>query len=246
MRPTVCLNPEMSLSMFPRLKEQEADPAPYGAGQQLAVAPQSTNIVPVDHQVSRAARRSAAGHRSGVLWFTGLSASGKTTLALGLEQRLFARGYLVYVLDGDNLRKGLNSDLGFKPEDRAENIRRAGEVAALFADAGFIVITSFISPYRTERERARMAAGEAFHEIYVAADLATCERRDPKGLYRRARSGAISDFTGISAPYEPPEAAELIVDTARLSVEESLDRLTAYVDTHFARLRPRPGAVPSD
>ena len=204
----------------------------------------STNIVPVAHKVSRAERHAAAGHGSGVLWFTGLSASGKTTLALGLEQRLFERGYLVYVLDGDNIRKGLNSDLGFTPDDRAENIRRIGELAALFADAGFIVITSFISPYRTERERARMAAGEAFHEIYVAADLATCERRDPKGLYRKARAGTISDFTGISAPYEPPEAAELIVDTAKLSVEDCLDRLMAYVDTHFARIRRRPGAAP--
>jgi bifunctional enzyme CysN/CysC len=195
--------------------------------------------------VSRDARRDATGHRSGVLWFTGLSASGKTTLALGLEQRLFERGYQVYVLDGDNIRKGLNSDLGFTPDDRAENIRRIGEVAALFADAGFIVITSFISPYRAERERARMAAGEAFHEIYVAADLATCERRDPKGLYRKARAGTITDFTGISAPYEPPEAAELIIDTAKLSVEESLDRLQAYVETYFRRCRRQPDAAPS-
>ena len=199
----------------------------------------STNIVPVDHKVSRADRHATAGHDSGVLWFTGLSASGKTTLALALEQRLFERGYLVYVLDGDNIRTGLNADLGFSPEDRAENIRRIGEVAALFADAGFIVITSFISPYRAERERARLAAGEAFHEIYIAADLGTCERRDPKGLYRKARAGAIADFTGISAPYEPPEAAELILDTAKLSVEACLDRLLEYVESRFARTRRR-------
>ena len=199
----------------------------------------STNIVPVDHKVSRADRHTAAGHRSGVLWFTGLSAAGKTTLALALEQQLFQSGYQVYVLDGDNVRNGLNADLGFTADDRAENIRRVGEVAALFADAGFIVITAFISPYRAEREQARLAVGEAFHEIYIAADLATCEQRDPKGLYRKARTGAITDFTGISAPYEPPEAAELIVDTAKLSVEQSLARLLDYVEMYFVRDRHR-------
>jgi bifunctional enzyme CysN/CysC len=199
----------------------------------------STNIVPVDHKVTRANRHAVAGHRSGVLWFTGLSAAGKTTLALALEQRLFESGYLVYVLDGDNVRNGLNADLGFSAEDRAENIRRVGELAALFADAGFIVITAFISPYRAERERARLAVGEAFHEIYIAADLATCERRDPKGLYSRARAGTIDNFTGISAPYEAPEAAELIVDTAKLSVEKSLARLVEYVEKYFVRVSRR-------
>ena len=140
-----------------------------------------------------------------MLWFTGLSGAGKSTLALALERELFAKGYQVYVLDGDNIRTGLNANLGFSPEDRAENIRRVGEVAALFADAGFIVISSFISPYRSDRERARAAAKDAFHEIYVKASLAACEERDPKGLYKRARTGEIAEFTGISSPYEPPE-----------------------------------------
>jgi bifunctional enzyme CysN/CysC len=207
--------------------------------QRAVMITRATNIVPVDHTVSRADRRAAAGHDSGVLWFTGLSGAGKTTLALALEQRLFERGYLVYVLDGDNVRNGLNADLGFSPGDRAENIRRIGEVAALFADAGFIVITSFISPYRAERERARFAVGDSFHEIYIAADLATCERRDPKGLYRKARAGAIENFTGISAPYEPPEAAELVLDTTKAPVEHCLARLIDYIDTRFALTRRR-------
>ena len=142
-----------------------------------------------------------------MLWFTGLSGTGKSTLALALERELFAKGYQVYVLDGDNIRAGLNANLGFSPEDRAENIRRVGEVASLFADAGFIVISSFISPYRSDRERARAAAKDAFHEIYVKASLEACEGRDPKGLYKRARKGEIPEFTGISSPYEAPDHA---------------------------------------
>jgi bifunctional enzyme CysN/CysC len=148
-----------------------------------------------------------------VLWLTGLSGAGKSTLAIRVERELFHRGYAVYALDGDNVRLGLNADLGFSPNQRTENIRRVGEVAALFADAGLICITSFISPYQTDRDRARAAARQRFHEIYVKADLTVCEARDPKGLYRRARSGEIGDFTGISSPYEPPSAAELTVET---------------------------------
>jgi len=151
---------------------------------------------------------------------------------------LVARGVLAYVLDGDNVRNGLCSDLGFSPEDRAENIRRIGEVAALFADAGLITITSFISPYRADRRRARAAAKDAFHEIYIHADLDTCEKRDPKGLYKKARSGEIAEFTGVSAPYEAPEAAELTVDTDRLSVEESVARIIVYVEKNFVIMRP--------
>ena len=132
-------------------------------------------------------------HRSGVLWLTGLSGAGKSTLAFGLGERLFKRGYQVYVLDGDNVRAGLNSDLGFSHADRVENIRRVGEMAALFEDAGMICISAFISPYRYDRETARRAA-RRFHEVYVKADLATCERRDPKGLYRRARAGEIQEL----------------------------------------------------
>jgi len=137
------------------------------------------------------------------------------------------------VLDGDNVRRGLNSNLGFSADDRAENIRRVGEVAALFADAGFICITAFISPYQSDRERARRAAEGKFHEIYVRASLAVCERRDPKGLYRRARTGEIKDFTGVSAPYEPPAEPELTVDTSSRGVEECVAEIMAYVERVF-------------
>jgi bifunctional enzyme CysN/CysC len=197
------------------------------------VTVKSTNITAVGHGVTREARSARNGHRGGVLWFTGLSGSGKSTLALALERELFAKGYNVYVLDGDNVRGGLNANLGFSPEDRAENIRRVGEVAALFADAGFLVISSFISPYRSDRERARAAAPDAFHEVYVRASLEACEGRDPKGLYRRARKGEIADFTGISSPYEPPEAPDLVVPTDELPVEECLALLTRYVGSRF-------------
>ena len=193
----------------------------------------STNISVVEHRVTGEERWQANGHRGGVLWLTGLSGSGKTTLAFELEQRLFGRGCQVFVLDGDNVRRGLSGDLGFSPADRAENIRRIGEVAALFAETGIIVITAFISPYRHDRELARRAATGAFHEVYLEAGLAVCEGRDPKGLYARARRGEISDFTGVSAPYEAPERPELAIDTGTLSVEESLDVLLDYVDRHF-------------
>jgi bifunctional enzyme CysN/CysC len=202
--------------------------------QRELVTVRATNITAVGHAVTREARAARNGHTGGVLWFTGLSGAGKSTLALALERELFAKGYLTYVLDGDNIRGGLNANLGFSPEDRAENIRRVGEVAALFADAGFLVISSFISPYRSDRERARAAAkGGSFHEIYVKAPLAVCESRDPKGLYRRARSGEIKEFTGISSPYEPPEAAELVVPTDELEIEECLALLTRYVGERF-------------
>jgi bifunctional enzyme CysN/CysC len=158
---------------------------------------------------------------------------------------LFRRGYSVYVLDGDNVRQGLNANLGFSPEDRAENIRRIGEVAALFADAGLITITSFISPYRADRRRARAAAKDAFHEIYIHADLDTCEKRDPKGLYKKARSGEIAEFTGVSAPYEAPDAAELTVDTDRLSVEESVARIIGYVEKNFVITRQMAPGTPA-
>jgi bifunctional enzyme CysN/CysC len=193
------------------------------------------NLTPVAHKVTQAARAARFGHKGGVLWFTGLSGAGKSTLAMAMEQHLFRRGYAVYVLDGDNIRSGLNANLGFAPEDRVENIRRVGEVAALFADAGFLCITAFISPYRADRARARAATPPgAFHEIYVSADLATCEQRDPKGLYRRARAGEIRDFTGISAPYEPPEAPALVVDTASQPLERSIELVLDYVAQNFA------------
>ena len=201
--------------------------------QRRLVTVKSTNITAVGHAVTRDARAARNGHRGGVLWFTGLSGAGKSTLALALERELFAKGYQVYVLDGDNIRSGLNANLGFSPEDRAENIRRVGEVAALFADAGFLVISSFISPYRSDRERAREAAKDAFHEIYVKASLEACETRDPKGLYRRARTGEIPEFTGITSPYEPPEAPELVVPTDELPVEDCLALLLKYIEGKF-------------
>jgi bifunctional enzyme CysN/CysC len=201
--------------------------------QRAAVTVRATNVQAIGHAVSRAARAARNGHQGGVLWLTGLSGAGKSTLALALEQALFARGWQVYVLDGDNMRTGLNADLGFSPEDRAENIRRVGEVSALFADAGFVVISSFISPYRADRERARQAAGEAFREIWIKADLATCEARDPKGLYEKARRGLIRGFTGIDSPYEPPESPDLVVATDALGVEEALAMLVGFVEREF-------------
>ncbi|MGP1394946.1 MAG: adenylyl-sulfate kinase [Inquilinaceae bacterium] len=190
----------------------------------------STNLTEVDHLLSPAARSWRNGHRGAVIWLTGLSGSGKSTLAMRVEQRLFNKGFQTYVLDGDNVRRGLNADLGFAPNDRAENIRRVGEVAALFADAGLIAITAFISPYRADRRRAREAAGDAFHEIHVRADVEACEKRDPKGLYKKARAGQIANFTGISAPYEAPERAELVVDTENQTVEQSVDSIIDYIE----------------
>lgn len=194
----------------------------------------SSNITAVAHRVTAQQRWGENGHKGGVLWFTGLSGSGKTTLALELEQRLFAKGFQVYVLDGDNVRHGLSSDLGFSPEDRAENIRRIGEVAALFAEAGTIVISAFISPYRVDRQMARNAAGDGFHEVYLSADLEACEARDPKGLYKKAHRGEIPDFTGISAPYETPQNAQMTIDTGAVSVEKSISLLMEYIDEVFA------------
>ncbi len=201
--------------------------------QRQVLTQKATNITAVEHGVSRKVRAQRSGHAGGVLWMTGLSGSGKSTLSVELERQLFARGYHVVVLDGDNLRYGLNANLGFSPEDRSENIRRAGEVAALFAETGFIVVTAFISPYREDRARARAAAKENFHEIYISADLQVCEERDPKGLYVKARAGEISDFTGVSAPYEPPEKTEFEVDTGKLSVEDSVEALVNYVSVRF-------------
>ncbi len=193
----------------------------------------SSNITAVESRVTLQDRIKRSGHSGGVLWFTGLSGSGKSTLATELERRLFNIGYNVYVLDGDNVRHGLSSNLGFSPEDRTENIRRIGEVASLFTSAGFIVITAFISPYREDRERARAAASEDFHEVHVKADLSLCESRDPKGLYEKARRGEIPDFTGISAPYEAPQSPEFTIDTGKLDVEKSVTALAEYVAANF-------------
>ncbi|MEQ8586191.1 MAG: adenylyl-sulfate kinase [Thalassobaculaceae bacterium] len=197
--------------------------------------PTSQNITAVETRVTTDARWAANGHRSGVLWLTGLSGAGKSTLALELEQALFRKGWQVYVLDGDNIRFGLSADLGFAPEDREENIRRVGEVAALFARAGVLVITAFISPYRSDRDRARAVAPDLFHEVYVNAGLEVCEERDPKGLYKKARKGEILEFTGISAPYEAPETPEVEVDTGTLTLSQSVEQLLGYVEANFAK-----------
>jgi len=198
-------------------------------------AVKSENIVAVDYQITQQQRMLMNGHRGGVLWFTGLSGSGKTTLAKELQMRLFAKGYQVYVLDGDNVRRGLCSDLGFSQQDRQENIRRIGEVASLFADAGFMVITAFISPYAEDRRRARSMAEHYFNTIYIKADVETCEKRDVKGLYKKARAGEIKEFTGISAPYEIPEQPDLVIDTQQHDIENCISQLMAYVDEHFVK-----------
>jgi len=188
----------------------------------------SENIFWSESEITAARRASRNGHRGAVVWLTGLSGAGKSTIARALENELFQRAMNTYVLDGDNLRHGLNSNLGFAPEDRAENIRRVSEVAKLMADAGTVVITSFISPYRIDRRLAReiaLQAGAEFVEIFVNAPLAVCEERDPKGLYQKARAGQLKGFTGIDAPYEPPEDPEIVVHTHEQSVTESVDRI---------------------
>ena len=193
----------------------------------------SSNLVTVKRRVAVEERWTANKHKGGILWFTGLPGSGKSTLAIELESHLFQEGIQVYVLDGDNIRQGLSSDLGFSPADRTENIRRIGEVGALFADAGFIVITAFISPYRKDRELARKVGGGFFNEIYIKADINTCDKRDPKGHYQLARTGKIPEFTGVSAPYEKPNDPELIVDTKTQSVEECTKYLINFISNKF-------------
>ncbi|GAC1618785.1 MAG: adenylyl-sulfate kinase [Vulcanimicrobiaceae bacterium] len=195
----------------------------------LTALENADNVVPVGHLLDRDARARRTGHRGTVVWLTGLPAAGKSTIAMELERRLFERGMQTYVLDGDNLRTGLCADLGFGPSDRSENIRRVAEVASLFADAGTIAIAAFISPARADRERARGIVGDAFAEVYVRADAAACERRDPKGHYRKARAGEFPGFTGLSGDYEVPESPDLILDTETLSVDDAVTHLEAFV-----------------
>lgn len=176
--------------------------------------------------VRRSDRERLLGQRGCVVWLTGLSGSGKSTLSRALERRLIDAGRLCYVLDGDVIRTGLCADLGFSPEHRQENIRRIGQVAALFADAGVVAIAAFISPYREDREVARrVASAERFVEVYLDISVAQCEARDPKGLYRKARAGELPGFTGVDAPYEVPEAPDVSLETATLSVLECVERL---------------------
>ena len=211
--------------------------------QRRETAPKAANLFSVSHRVSAEDRARLNGHRGGILWFTGLSGSGKSTLAVELERQLHAKGYQTFLLDGDNVRQGLCADLGFAPQDRTENIRRVGEVSALFAEAGMIVVSAFISPYRVDRDRIRSAHGALFHEVYINAPLHVCESRDVKGLYKKARAGQVKEFTGISAPYEEPLAPELVVPTGEWSAERCLAALMEYVERRLAYRPARLQAV---
>ena len=194
----------------------------------------ATNVHWHEGDITREHRGKLLGHKGATLWFTGLSGSGKSTIAVELEGTLSEMGVLSYRLDGDNVRMGINKNLGFSAEDRAENIRRIGEVAKLFADTGVVTLSSFISPYRQDRDDARKLheeAGMEFIEIFVDCSLEAAESRDPKGLYKKARAGDIPDFTGIGSPYEPPENAELRVDTERLEPDESADLVVRWLET---------------
>ncbi|HQR11558.1 MAG TPA: adenylyl-sulfate kinase [Casimicrobiaceae bacterium] len=198
--------------------------------QRRALPAANRNVVAVDHYITAEERGARAGHVGAVVWLTGLSGAGKSTLAMALERALFDRGWAAYTIDGDNVRRGLNADLGFSPGDRQENIRRVGEVAALFADAGLVCITAFISPFDDDRARARAAAGSRrFFEVYVKSELATCEARDPKGLYGKARRGEIRGFTGIDSPYEAPAAPDLVIDTQHLDQAACIAQLVEFV-----------------
>jgi adenylylsulfate kinase len=195
--------------------------------------PKSKNIFWEHGNVSREDRERVNAHRGATIWFTGLSGSGKSTLARLMESALFARRCQTYVLDGDNVRHGLNRDLGFSPEDRTENIRRIGEVARLFTENGSIVLTAFISPYRADRDMVRgLMRATDFIEVHVDCALDVCEQRDPKGLYRKARAGEILEFTGISAPYEKPLSAEITLHTDGNTPEECIDQLIDYLEAH--------------
>jgi adenylylsulfate kinase len=189
----------------------------------------SSNTVWHHATVTRERRAQLNNHKSVLLWFTGLSGAGKSTLAHALEESLYQMGYHTFVLDGDNVRHGLCGDLGFSNEDRVENIRRISEVAKLFVEAGVIVLTAFISPFRADRAKARNLVGADFFEIYCQCPLGVCEERDVKGLYRRARSGEIKEFTGISSPYEEPDQPELVVETSGRSVEECVEQILNYL-----------------
>ena len=206
--------------------------------------PKATNLVWHSHTVSRAERSEQKGQRPCIIWLTGLSGAGKSTLANELECALLRMGHHSYLLDGDNVRHGLNKDLGFSPSDRVENIRRIGEVAKLFVDSGQIAITAFISPYKADRQMVRqLVAADEFVEIYVKTSLDTCEQRDPKGLYAKARAGLIKDFTGIDSPYEAPENPELVIDTDALALEAGVHTVLHYLqDT--GRIRSERTVLP--
>ncbi|MCL4104766.1 UNVERIFIED_CONTAM: hypothetical protein GTU68_034205 [Idotea baltica] len=192
---------------------------------------EATNVTWHEHNVSSEERQKLNGHKGAVLWFTGLSGCGKSTISNAVDRLLHDRGIHTYVLDGDNIRLGLNKNLGFAPEDRKENIRRIGEVARLFCESGTIVLSSFISPYKEDRDRVREISGEGkFIEVFVDASLETCEARDPKGLYKKARAGEIKEFTGVNAPYEAPENCELHLDSNSKGIEELANEVIAHLD----------------
>ena len=193
---------------------------------------EATNITWHQATIDCTAREQLLNQKGCVIWFTGLSGSGKSTLANEVASALHQNQHLTYVLDGDNIRHGLNKNLGFSPEDREENIRRIGEVANLFADAGVITATAFISPYRADREKVRsLLESGRFIEVYVACPVEECEKRDPKGLYKKARAGEIKGFTGIDAPYEAPEEPEIIIDTSVLNLEDSVRKIIGYLQS---------------
>jgi len=191
--------------------------------------PKSRNIRWQSMVIDGERRAQLKGQRPCLIWLTGLSGSGKSTLADALEHRLHEAGRHTYLLDGDNLRHGLNRDLGFSAEDRSENIRRVGEVGALMVDAGLIVIAAFISPFRQDRDMVRGLLSDRFIEVHVSTPLNVCEERDPKGLYRKARAGELKEFTGVDSPFETPLAAELTIDTSTLTVDEAVDRICDYL-----------------
>jgi adenylyl-sulfate kinase len=204
------------------------------ASEEAATRVASANITRAIGHVSCEQRHARNRHKGAVVWFTGLPGSGKSTLAVALERELFDRGWQVFVLDGDNIRFGLSADLGFSVADRAENIRRVAEVARLLAECGVIAIAAFISPYRSDRMAARRilrreGSTTPFAEVYLCTPLDVCEARDPKGLYARARAGEIEEFTGVSAPFEPPARAELVIDTSVVGVEEAVDRVVEHL-----------------
>ena len=183
-------------------------------------------------RITKIDRERLNGHRSFILWFTGFSGSGKSTVAHRLEEQLFKNGVRTYVLDGDNIRTGLNRDLGFSAQDREENIRRIGEVAKLFVDAGIVVLTAFISPYKKDRAIVRNLVGvDEFVEIYVRCPLEICEQRDVKGLYRKARLGMVKQFTGIDHPYEEPEIPEIVIETDKMNIEQCVEEILKFLET---------------
>jgi adenylylsulfate kinase len=191
----------------------------------------STNVIWHHGEIDREDREKLGGHKGAVLWFTGLSGSGKSTLADAVEAALYKRGCRTYVLDGDNIRHGLNSNLGFSDDDRRENIRRIGEVTRLFCDAGLITLTAFISPFQSDRDAVRALNGDRFIEVFVNTPLEVCEQRDPKGLYKKARAGEIPEFTGISSPYEAPETPDIDVLTTEQSLEDSVGQVVDYLES---------------